>query len=319
MIQLLPFLRESATDGYREDGYEGRDPSSITVETTTTENLAGDRQEAVSRRSPFPLIFTIMVILVAGNLYFYWATHHLGQRLDQFEGSMQSDLSALREIHQSFAVATTRNLDKLLGQMEKQRGRVDRANRDGRRQADELLQRIQSEQRQREEQITRTVGEIKQATNTTDAKVADVARRISAVDTQASKTRSALDQNIADLKSVKGDLGVQSGLIATNAKELATLRALGDRNYIDFDIKKTRDPQLVGNISVMIRKTDPKRNQFTLAIITDDKVVEKRDRSINEPVQFYVSHARQPYELVVNEVQRERIIGYLAVPKTVSR
>lgn len=111
---------------------------------------------------------------------------------------MQSDLSSLREIHQSFAVATTRNLDKLLGQMEKQRGRVDRANRDGRRQADELLQRIQSEQRQREEQITRTVGEIKQATNTTDAKVADVARRISAVDTQASKTRSALDQNIAD-------------------------------------------------------------------------------------------------------------------------
>jgi hypothetical protein len=319
VIELLPWLRKSAKDGYREDADEERDPSSITAETTTTENLAGDPQEAVGRTWPFPLVFTIIVILLAGNLYFYWATHHLEQRLDQFEGSMHSDLSALRESHQSLAVATTQNLDKLRGQMEKQRGRVDRANRDGKLQAGELLRRIESEQRQREEQITRTVGEIKQVTNTTDSKVADVAGRISAMDTQASKTRSALDQNIADLKSVRGDLGVQSGLIATNAKELAALRALGDRNYIDFDIKKTRDPQLVGNISVMVRKTDPKRNQFTLAIITDDKVVEKRDRSINEPVQFYVSHGRQPYELVVNEVQRERIIGYLAVPKTLSR
>jgi hypothetical protein len=52
--------------------------------------------------------------------------------------------------------------------------------------------------------------------------------------------------------------------------------------------------------------------------LADDKRVEKRDRSINEPVQFYVSRARQPYEIVVNEVQKDRVVGYLAVPKVLS-
>jgi len=265
-----------------------------------------------------PLISTVMLILLAGCLYLYLATDHLEQRVSQLDGSLQSGLTALREDQTSFALAAARNLDELSGQMKEQRGRVDRANRDG-TQAGELLRRIQSEELRNRAQITRALGEIKQATNTTDEKVADVAKRVRAVDTQALKTSSALDQTIADLKSVRGDLGVQSGLIATNAKELAALRALGDRNYIDFDLRKIRDRQLVGNVNVLVRKTDPKHNQFTLDIIADDKMVEKKDRSINEPIQFYVSRARQPYELVVNEVQRERVIGYLATPKALSR
>jgi hypothetical protein len=50
-------------------------------------------------------------------------------------------------------------------------------------------------------------------------------------------------------------------------------------------------------------------------VIADDQRVEKKDRTIHEPVQFYVSGARQPYEIVVNEVQKDRIVGYLSVPK----
>ena len=66
---------------------------------------------------------------------------------------------------------------------------------------------------------------------------------------------------------------------------------------------------------MVLRKADPKRSRFTVDVIADDKKVEKKDRTINEPVQFYVSRARQPYELVVNEVRKDRIVGYLAVPK----
>ena len=283
------------------------------------ERRSSNHEESSGPMWHFPLVFTIVLVLAAGNFYFYWATNHLEQRLNQIEASVQSDLAALRESHGSFASATARNLDELRGQLEEQRGRVDRANRNGKRQTGELLRTFQSEQRRTREQMARALGEIRHASDTADARVADVARRISAVDTQASQTRSALDHTVADLKSVQGDLGLQSGLIATNAKELAALRALGDRNYIDFDLRKTRDPQHVGNINVVVRKTDPKHNQFTLDVIADDKVVEKKDRTINEPVQFYVSRARQPYELVVNEVQRERIIGYLAMPKPLSR
>jgi len=32
-------------------------------------------------------------------------------------------------------------------------------------------------------------------------------------------------------------------------------------------------------------------------------------------VQFYTSGARAPYEVVVNEIRQDQVIGYLSVPK----
>jgi hypothetical protein len=138
---------------------------------------------------------------------------------------------------------------------------------------------------------------------------------VGSVKTDVASTRSELQKTIADLKSVRGDLGVQSGLIATNSTELNALRRLGERNYFEFKIGKTKQPQRVGDITLLLKKTDPKKNRFTVNVMADDKLTEKKDRNINEPVQFYTSKARQPYELVVNQVQKDLIVGYLATPK----
>jgi hypothetical protein len=124
-----------------------------------------------------------------------------------------------------------------------------------------------------------------------------------------------LDKTIAELKTVRGDLGVQSGLIATNSKELSALRTLGERNYFEFNITRSKEYRKVGDISVRLRKADTKRNRYTVEVLADDKRVEKKDKNVNEPVQFYVARARQPYELVVNEVRKNQIVGYLATPK----
>jgi hypothetical protein len=43
-----------------------------------------------------------------------------------------------------------------------------------------------------------------------------------------------------------------------------------------------------------------------------------KDRNTNEPIQFYVAKARQPYELVVNQVAKDQIVGYLSTPKVQS-
>ncbi len=110
-------------------------------------------------------------------------------------------------------------------------------------------------------------------------------------------------------------MGVMSGLIATNSKELAQLRQLGDRTYLEFDLKKNSPAQKLGNIQLQLAKADPKRNRFTLAVLADDKRVEKKDRTINEPVQLYVAGNRQPYEIVVNDVKKNEVTGYLAIPK----
>jgi hypothetical protein len=124
-----------------------------------------------------------------------------------------------------------------------------------------------------------------------------------------------LDKTIASLKSVAGDLGVQSGLVATNSKELAALKALGERNFFDINMGKTKTPQRIGDIQLLLKKTDQKKNRYTVEITADDKTVEKKDKGVNEPVQFYTSKARQPYEIVINEVGKDKIVGYLATPK----
>jgi hypothetical protein len=142
-----------------------------------------------------------------------------------------------------------------------------------------------------------------------------VSTEVGTVKSDLSSTKAELDKTIASLKSVSGDLGVQSGLIATNGKELAALKALGERNYFEFNLGKTKQPQRVGDVMLQLKKADQKRNRYTLDITADDKRVEKKDKGVNEPVQFYTSKARQPYEIVVNEVKKDVIVGYLATPK----
>jgi len=144
---------------------------------------------------------------------------------------------------------------------------------------------------------------------------------VGAVKTQVASTKSELDKTIADLKRATGDLGVQSGLIATNPSELAALKRLGERNYFEFKLGKTKQPQRVGDITLLLKKVDQKKNKYTVEVMADDKKTEKKDKNINEPVQFYSSKApRQPYELVVNQVGKDLIVGYLSTPKvTVAR
>ena len=263
-----------------------------------------------------PVILAIAVVLLVSNIYFYWDHHQLQQRLRRIQNSVESDLQTLRENTASSAQTTAKTLEELRTQLDDERGRAmqaaNQAARNARRHADDLATKIQTEHAKAQEQVASALGEVKEVAST---RIAEVASHVNTVDTQVAQARSELDKTVAELRSVRGDLGVESGLIATNAKELAALRELGERNYIEFNLAKTNKPQRVGAINVVLRKADPKRSRFTVDVIADDKKVEKKDRTINEPVQFYVSRARQPYELVVNEVQKDRIVGYLAVPK----
>jgi len=112
-----------------------------------------------------------------------------------------------------------------------------------------------------------------------------------------------------------GDMGVMSRLIATNSKDLAALRELGERNYFEFDLKKPEMTRKIGDVTLVLKKSDPKRNRYTVEVLADDKRVEKRDKGINEPVQLYVSNSRQPYEIVVNQIGKDQIVGYVSTPK----
>jgi hypothetical protein len=181
--------------------------------------------------------------------------------------------------------------------------------------ADKLAERIGEERQSQHKEVIGELGEIKQTEATTTAKINDVTADIVNIKNEVASTRFELEQTVSELKRVTGDLGIQSGYIATNAKDLQALKQLGERNYFDFHIERTGKPQRVGDVSIILRKTDAKHNKYTLEVLAGDKKTEKKEKNINEPVQFYLSKARRPCELVVNEVQKDYVIGYLSAPK----
>ena len=71
----------------------------------------------------------------------------------------------------------------------------------------------------------------------------------------------------------------------------------------------------MGDITLLLKKTDPKKNKYTVEVMADDKLTEKKDRNINEPVQFYTSKAANPTSWWSTRSQKDLIVGYLSTPK----
>lgn len=166
------------------------------------------------------------------------------------------------------------------------------------------------------EAISQELSQVKAATSDHSTKLTDVRTDVGNIRADVSSTRTELEKTIAELRRTTGDLGVMSGLIATNSSELKALREMGDRNYFEFRLPKNSKPARVGDVMMVVKKVDPKRSRYTVELVADDKKIEKKDKTVNEPVQFYVaSKARVPYEIVVNEVTKDTVIGYLSTPK----
>jgi len=133
-----------------------------------------------------------------------------------------------------------------------------------------------------------------------------------------SGVKNDLDETKGKLERATGDMGVMSGLIARNHDDLEELKRRGDRNYYEFTIQKAKTPQHIGPVSIALNKTDQKRSKYTITVLADDKTIEKKDKTAGEPVQFYLKGAARmaPYEIVVFDVNKNQITGYLSTPKS---
>jgi hypothetical protein len=131
-------------------------------------------------------------------------------------------------------------------------------------------------------------------------------------------TRNDLAATKGRLDHAIGDLNRHSELIATSHDELELLKHKGDRDYFEFTLKKDKDPTRLSIVSLQLKKTDPKKNKFTLYVLADDKKIEKKDRTINEPLQFYTGRDRSLFEVVINTVDKNTVTGYLSTPKNVA-
>jgi chromosome segregation ATPase len=164
------------------------------------------------------------------------------------------------------------------------------------------------------------------ATNRLNAVQQEATTKIDGVSGEVRGVRTDLDLTRADLKTTRSDLSATREevansrrdlgvLIARNSTELAELRRKGERDYVEFEVKKGKQFQRVGDVLVQLRKTDVKRQKYEVVINADDTAVQKKDRTANEPVTFLVGRERVRYELVVNHVEKDKIRGYISAPK----
>ena len=146
------------------------------------------------------------------------------------------------------------------------------------------------------------------------------AEDVTAVTGQVGVVRTDLDATKTDLNDTKNNLQMARSelgtLIAKNHDEVDELRKLGERDYTEFTIDGRNKDQKVGNVTLTLRNADPKKNKFDVTVVADDKRTDKKGRNINEPIFLYAQGSRRaPMEIVVNAIDKNKITGYLSVPK----
>jgi cell division protein FtsB len=159
--------------------------------------------------------------------------------------------------------------------------------------------------------------QLSQAQKENEEKIGAVATEVGGAKKDIEATKSDLEATKGKLERSLGDMNVMSGLIAHNRDDLEDLRRRGDRNYYEFTLQRSKNAQRVGPVQMSLNKTDPRKAKYTITVVADDKTIEKKDKTSGEPVQFYVKGSARmaPYEIVVFDVGKNQITGYLATPK----
>jgi hypothetical protein len=198
---------------------------------------------------------------------------------------------------------------------------------------DDENQQLQSDLKVVTDKLNVTQEELDRARKQTKASVVAYNKKLTDVNTQlgtkaniedvnklsgdVSGVKNDLDETKGKLDRATGDMGVMSGLIARNHDDVEELKRRGDRNYFEFTIQRAKTPQHVGPVAIALNKTDARKSKYTITVLADDKSIEKKDRTAGEPVQFYVKGTARmsPYEIVVFDVNKNTITGYLSTPK----
>lgn len=273
------------------------------------------------------LVAGAMIALLAAVVYLFVQMDRLQTDMAKMKEQFNNELTTQKDASSVAAAAHQKRIETLKEELETTRSELSnetkqlsaQAKVEATAHADAITKQIAAEEAQlKQAQAAQAadISDVKQSATAANAKIADVSTDVGGVKTSLSATQAELQKTISQLKSVQGDLGVQSGLVATNANELAALKLRGEKNYVDIKLGKEKKPRKFADITLLLKNTDPKKNKYTVEVMADDKLTEKKDRNINEPVQFYTAKGGHiPYELVINQVNKNEIVGYLATPK----
>ncbi len=273
------------------------------LEEAESRRLDESPVEPVSRQGEILkyVLLAIAAIYIVASLYLLY---DMRNRMTAMEQKQQTLETAQAELNNRIHATSSEFKQELTSQVGLTKQEMAQRAADLERQQKASAAKLAAAQNQQGQQIAAVNNE-----------VSGVKSEVGSAKTDIQKTQTDLAATNAKLEHAMGDLGVQSGLIAHNASEVEMLKRRGERNYYDFTLQKNaRTP--VSTISLQLKKVDPKKSKFTMNVIADDRTIEKKDRTLLEPLQFYTGRDRMLYEVVVFSATKNSISGYLSTPKT---
>lgn len=151
-------------------------------------------------------------------------------------------------------------------------------------------------------------------------RLADQEKQLSSTREDLTKTRDDLngkldstrDELSGNLASTKDEL---NGSIGRTHDDVVALQKRGERNYYEFHLSKSKVFQRVGPLSLSLRKVNTKRKSYDLAMFVDDNQMQKKSVNLYEPIWINLEDRPQPVQLVVNQITKDQIQGYISEPK----
>jgi hypothetical protein len=244
------------------------------------------------------VLLAIAGLYVLGSLYVMFGMSGRISKMEAKQVATEAEEAKQAKMNDRL-LATTEALGDKLGMTEK-----------------DLAARTAELQRAQKQAESRIVAKQEKAIGQVSGEVAGVKSDVGGVKTDVATTRTELEATKAKLERTIGDLGMQSGLIARTREDLEVLRRRGERNYFEFTLLKGSNPTPLSTISLQLKKADQKKSKFTLNVLADDRTIEKKDKTMMEPLQFYTGRDRQLFEVVVFTVEKNKVTGYLSTPKS---
>jgi hypothetical protein len=265
--------------------------------------------EPVERSGSVPvLVIAVLALLAAigGLIWSYGLSNHLAAAEKGLTQANQEN-AVLKEKQEALTArlqATTETMGASVGMTQRQIELKTQSLLAAQRAANAETERLAAAQAANSKQITAVASDVSSVKTDVGGAKSDIAA-----------TRTDLESTKTQLHSVMGDAGVMSGLIAHNGAELELLKHRGDRTYLEFNLQKGAKPTLLSTIKIQAKKVDDKHSRYTMMVSADDRNIEKKDKSLDEPVQFYSGKDQVLYEIVVNSISKNQISGYLSIPK----
>ncbi len=258
--------------------------------------------------SRFAAVFVILAMLAICQIYTIARISTARQALEnqqtlmrqELDGRFSSKLASLEDSNAQQLSALRTELDQTASRMGSTGQELNHAR--------SIVARLQKQQERDANALKEEI-----AKKADDEKVGALSQDVTTTKTDLASTKQNVDQLSKDLGMAKSEFGT---LIARNHDDIDTLRKLGERDYFEFTLTKNQRQNIAG-VGLTLKKTNVKHNRFDLNLLADDLQIEKRGRTVNEPIFFYLANSKKPYELVANKVESDRVIGYISTPKGV--